>query len=66
MSEIDTANRYMVGVKGDAVVVLLPPTTVLSKEGAYVLAALLVDKADQLPGPVGFGEVYEAVTRDPA
>lgn len=61
MAEINTANRFMVGVKGDSVVVLLPPTTVLDKEAALVFAAYLVLMADAVPGELDFQEVLVAV-----
>jgi len=60
--EIDTANRYMVGVKGGAIVVLFPPTRVLSKIEALTFAAYLVSMAVMLPDETPtFDEIMEAV-----
>jgi hypothetical protein len=40
--EFDTANKHLVGLKGDQVVVMVPPRAPLSREEAMMLAAWLL------------------------
>jgi hypothetical protein len=62
MPDIDTANRYMVGVKGEKIVVLLPPTAVISKLEALTFAAWLVTMAVMLPDETPtFEEIMDEV-----
>lgn len=42
----DTMNKFMVGSRGDRVVVVLPPFSSISKEDAVNLAAWLVVMSD--------------------
>lgn len=42
----DTINRFMVGSRGDRVVIVLPPIMSISKEDAVNLAAWLVVMSD--------------------
>ena len=46
--EIDTMNRFGVGVQGDGVVIVMPPRGIISKDDAILLAAWLVALADPL------------------
>lgn len=46
MIELDASNKYMVGVKGDEIVILNPNCRILSKQQALNLAAWLVTLAD--------------------
>ena len=43
---MDTANKFMVGVRGDEIIILKPITGPLTKEQALNLAAHLVALAD--------------------
>jgi len=42
MNEIDTANKFMVGVRGDHIVVLNPPREPITNADALNLAAYIV------------------------
>lgn len=55
---IDTANRFLVGIKGDRIVVMLPPTGPIMKPYALNLAAHLVAMADDNDE---FPKILEAV-----
>jgi len=57
--QIDTMNRYGVGVRGDRLVILWPPTE-LEFDNALVFAAWIVTLAERLDGP-SFDEVRKAV-----
>lgn len=56
---IDTMNRYGVGVRGDRLVILWPPSE-LEFDSALVFAAWIVTLAERLDGP-SFDEVQKAV-----
>lgn len=43
---IDTTNKHLVGVLGDKVIVMKPPTQPLAREDAMLLAAWLVALSD--------------------
>lgn len=63
--EINTFNKFFVGVKGDYVALMMPAKIPpqLTKQDAYLLAAYLVSMADITPpydGPT-FTEVLKAV-----
>lgn len=58
---IDTLNKYGVGVQGEKVVVLLPPRTPMTKTDALILAAWLVTMADMSEGEADFQEILKAV-----
>ncbi len=65
VKEIDTGNKYLVGVRGDVVVMLRPPRE-LTRSDAVLLAAYLVALADCIHDPLGdadtqFANVLEAV-----
>jgi hypothetical protein len=44
--EMDTFNKYVVGVNGDKIVILAPPRGPISKEDALMFAAWIVTLAD--------------------
>jgi cytochrome c551/c552 len=46
MTHMDTFNKFMVGAKGENVVVMMPPRGTISKEDARLLAAWLIAIAD--------------------
>lgn len=46
MPEIDTMNRFMVGIQGGNIIVMRPPIAPISKADALILAAHLVAMAD--------------------
>lgn len=43
---MDTANKFLVGVRGDKIAMLDPPRGEMSKDDALLLAAWLVTLAD--------------------
>lgn len=43
---IDTSNKFMVGVQGDNIVIMLPPRGRISKRDALVFAAWIATLAD--------------------
>lgn len=47
MEEIETLNKFLVGARGDKVVIMLPPRGELSRKDALGLAAWLVAIAEQ-------------------
>lgn len=55
METIDTTNRFLVGARGDSVIIMRRPNAELSKEDALNLAAWLVALADP------DGEEFKAV-----
>jgi len=55
--EIDTANKFFVGVRGDEITVMRPPH-LMSKKDALVFAAHLVSLADDRGE---FAAILEAV-----
>lgn len=55
---IDTANKYGVGLFGNAIMITLPPTIIPNKKDALNLAAWLVVLADENNE---FSKVLEAV-----
>lgn len=57
--EFDTANKHLVGLKGDQVVVMVPPRAPLSREEAMMLAVWLV--AISGVDLETFRQAYEAV-----
>jgi hypothetical protein len=61
MDQADTANKYLVGARGDALVMLRPPLVgePISKVDALMLAAWLVALADPIGG--GFDRALDAV-----
>lgn len=42
MTELNTFNKYMVGVQGDSIVIINPPRGPMQKTDALVLAAWIV------------------------
>ena len=58
---IETLNKFLVGVRGDEIVIMNPPRTLISKEDALLLAAYLVAMADTSEGHEQFERVLEAV-----
>lgn len=62
--KIDTANHYLVGRRGDQLVVLLPVVGEISKDHALVMAAWLVALADDSEGYAQFHRVLDAVLQD--
>lgn len=58
--ELDTSNKFMVGVSGAHIVMLRPPRGSITKDDALNLAAWLVALADDTP-PHKFLSVMEAV-----
>jgi len=48
MNEIDTTNDHLVGMRGDQVVIVLPPMAPMGHDEALRLAAWLVAVADPL------------------
>lgn len=44
--EIDTSNKFMVGVQGDNIVIMLPPPGRITKRDALVFAAWIATLAD--------------------
>jgi hypothetical protein len=63
MPEIDTFNRFMVGVRGERIVVLRPPVAPMTADEALTLAAHLVALADYYEDGKGsrFEQIREAV-----
>lgn len=59
--EIDTFNKFMVGVQRDNVVFIRPVPPVLSRSDALLLAAYLVSMAEILPGEGTFQDYLKAV-----
>lgn len=57
---IDTMNKFMVGIQGNEVVMLLPPPPRLSPDDAMLLAAYLVALAEH-KAEHSFESVLEAV-----
>lgn len=47
MKKIDTTNHFLVGVRGDGLIVVNQPVGVISRERALNLAAWLVALADR-------------------
>lgn len=47
LDDISSMNEFMVGVQGDHILIMRPPTTPLTRERALNLAAWLVTLADQ-------------------
>ncbi len=43
---MDTHNKFMVGVQGERIVIMLPPTGPISKRDALMFAAWIVTLAD--------------------
>lgn len=43
---MDTTNKYLVGVQGEQIVIMMPPPGGISKTDAMMLAAWLVTLAD--------------------
>jgi hypothetical protein len=44
--DMDTFNKHMVGVQGERIVIMMPPTGPISKREALMLAAWIVTLAD--------------------
>ena len=60
MPEIDSSNRFLVGLTGaGAIQIMLPPRAPISKEDAINLAAWLLAIAD--PGREQFERTWKAV-----
>lgn len=57
--EIDTANKFMVGVQGNNIVIMMPPPGRISKRDALVFAAWIATLADD--DGLGFDAALEAV-----
>lgn len=57
--EIDTTNKFMVGMNGGGLAILIPPHRTISNADAILLAAWLVALAD--PGGERFSVVLEAI-----
>ena len=45
-TEMDTFNKYMVGVQGDNIVIMMPPRAPMSKADALMFAAWIITLAD--------------------
>lgn len=58
--EIDTTNKFMVGRKGEDVVLLNPPRGPISQDDAIMLAAWLV--ALSTDSSIEFGDALDAVS----
>lgn len=58
--DIDTTNKFMVGVRVDKIIIMMPPRRELSKADALNLAAWLVTLADDEP-PHKFLSIVEAI-----
>lgn len=43
---MDTTNKFMVGVRGEGIVIMLPPAGLISKADALMFAAWIVTLAD--------------------
>jgi hypothetical protein len=43
---MDTQNKFMVGVQGEQIIILRPPTSPISKRDALLFAAWIVTLAD--------------------
>jgi hypothetical protein len=56
---IDTFNKFLVGMRGETIIIGMPPRTPLVREEALLLAAYLVALAD--PSGERFRRVLEAV-----
>jgi len=67
MTDIDTSNKFMVGLGGESIIFLRPIPPSMSKEDALNLAAYIVALADTeyYPGPDTyngtFGKIYDEV-----
>lgn len=61
---IDTLNRHAVALRGDAVIMLMPPERPLTRIEAFTLAAWLIAMAECLDAPADaptFQAVLDAV-----
>lgn len=56
--EIDTSNKYMVGMQGNGIAIMFPPRGPIHRDEALTLAAWLVALADH---GGQFGKILEAV-----
>jgi len=57
--EIDVFNKFMVGGRGEAIVIMNPPRGEISKADALLLAAWLVALAND--GEDQFAKIFDAV-----